>query len=141
MDQKYSYIKYGIAAMMILLFMQFIIGIYINLYVSFPPLNSVKNNAALHFPPDYITVMLHMMLGFLLLIVSFIILLLSIKIRNNKLVISSAISFIFVIVAGISGFLFLFNELNIYSITMAISFIIIILSEFYYLYEVKLTST
>jgi hypothetical protein len=44
-----------------------------------------------------------------------------------------------VIVAGISGFLFLFNEKNLYSLLMAVSFIIIVLSEFYYLYVIKVT--
>ncbi|WP_337859954.1 hypothetical protein [Ferroplasma sp.] len=140
MDQKYSYARLGIAAIMILLLIQFILGMYVNLYVSFPPLNSVTNNAANHFPSSYIAVMFHMMLGFLILIVSFIMLLLSVKIRNTKLVLSSVTSFAFVIMAGISGFLFLFNELNIYSIIMAVSFIIIIMSEFYYLYAIKLTA-
>ena len=33
--------------------------------------------------------------------------------------------------------LFLFNEANLYSLIMAVSFIIIVLSEFYYLYVIK----
>ncbi|WMT51905.1 MAG: hypothetical protein RE471_03265 [Ferroplasma sp.] len=138
MDNKYSYAYLGLAVMIALLFIQFIIGIFINLYVSFPPLNSISHIAPAAFPSNYIIVMLHMMLGFLILIVSFIMLLLSIKIQNSKMVISSGISFVFVIVAGISGFLFLFNEYNVYSLIMAVSFIIIIISEFYYLYTLKL---
>ncbi|WP_298275051.1 hypothetical protein [Ferroplasma sp.] len=138
MDNKYSYAYLGLAVIMVLLFIQFIIGIFINLYVSFPPLNSISHIAPAAFPSNYITVMFHMMLGFLILIVSFIMLLLSIKIQNSKLVLSSGISFIFVIIAGVSGFLFLFNEYNLYSLIMAVSFIIIVMSEFYYLYTLKL---
>ncbi|MCL4453063.1 MAG: hypothetical protein M1317_03035 [Candidatus Thermoplasmatota archaeon] len=138
MDNKCSYAYLGLAVIMVLLFIQFIIGIFINLYVSFPPLNSISHIAPAAFPSNYITVMFHMMLGFLILIVSFIMLLLSIKIQNSKLVLSSGISFIFVIIAGVSGFLFLFNEYNLYSLIMAVSFIIIVMSEFYYLYTLKL---
>ncbi len=139
MDEKYSFAYLGIIAIMALLFIQFILGMYVNLYVLFPPLNGVSHLVGNRFPPNYIVVMVHMMLGFLILIVSFIILLLSIKIRNSKLVLSSGISFVLVIVAGISGFLFLFNEANVYSLIMAVSFILIVLSEFYYLYVIKLT--
>jgi len=138
MDGKYRFVYTGITVIMVLLFIQFILGMYVNLYVSFPPLNSITNAGPHGFPPNYIVVMLHMMLGFLILMVSFIMLLLSIKIRNSKLVLSSSVSFVFVIIAGISGFLFLFNEANLYSLIMAISFMIIVLSEFYYLYVIKL---
>ena len=138
MDNKYSFAYLGLAVMMVLLFIQFIMGIFINLYVPFPPLNSISHMGPGAFPSNYLTVMFHMMLGFLILIVSFIMLLLSIKIQNTKLIISSIVSFIFVIIAGVSGFLFLFNEYNIYSFLMATSFIIIVMSEFYYLYTLKL---
>ena len=138
MDNKYSFAYLGLAVMMVLLFIQFIMGIFINLYVPFPPLNSISHIGPSAFPSNYITVMFHMMLGFLILIVSFIMLLLSIKIQNTKLIISAVLSFIFVIIAGVSGFLFLFNEYNIYSFLMATSFIIIVMSEFYYLYTLKL---
>ncbi|MCL4349356.1 hypothetical protein [Ferroplasma acidiphilum] len=139
MDEKYSFAYLGITAIMALLFIQFILGMYVNLYVSFPPLNNVAHLAGKSFPSNYIVVMVHMMFGFLILIVAFILLLLSVKIRNSKLVLSSAISLVFVIVAGISGLLFLFNEANLYSLIMAISFIIIVLSEFYYLYVIKVS--
>jgi hypothetical protein len=138
MDEKYSFAYIGITVIMVLLFVQFILGMYVNLYVSFPPLNSIANVGSHGFPSNYIVVMIHMMFGFLILIVSFIILLLSARIRNSKLILSSGISFAFVIIAGISGFLFLFNEANLYSLIMAVSFMIIVLSEFYYLYVIKL---
>ncbi len=139
MDEKYSFAYLGITAIMALLFIQFILGMYVNLYVSFPPLNNVSHLAGNSFPSNYIVVMVHMMFGFLILIVAFILLLLSVKIRNSKLVLSSAISLVFVMVAGISGLLFLFNEANLYSLIMAVSFIIIVLSEFYYLYVIKVS--
>jgi hypothetical protein len=138
MDQKYSFAYLGIALIMVLLFIQFILGIYVNLYVPFPPLNRVSHLGPGSFPSNYVVVMFHMMLGFLILIVSFIMLLLSAKIGNGKLMAAAAISFVFVIVAGVSGFLFLFQEKNLYSLIMAVSFIVIVMSEFYYLYTIKL---
>ncbi len=134
MEQKYSYAYTGIFVMMVLLALQFLLGIYINLYVSFPPISELH----LHFPADYIIVMVHMMLGFLILIASFILMLLAIKINDTKMIISSALGFIFVIVAGLSGFIFLFYKYNAYSFSMAFSFIIVVLSEFYYFYRLSL---
>jgi inner membrane protein involved in colicin E2 resistance len=46
-----------------------------------------------------------------------------------------------VIIAGISGILFLFNEFNRYSFLMGTSFIIVVMSEFYYLYSLKSMET
>ena len=134
MEQKYSYAYTGIFVIIILLVLQFLLGIYINLYVSFPPISELH----LHFPANYIIVMIHMMLGFLILIASFILMLLAIRINDIKMIISGALGFVFVIVAGLSGFIFLFNEYNIYSFLMAFSFIIVVLSEFYYLYRLSL---
>ncbi len=134
MEQKYSYAYTGIFVMMVLLALQFLLGIYINLYVSFPPISQLH----LHFPADYIIVMVHMMLGFLILIASFILMLLAIKINDIKIIISSALGFVFVIVAGLSGFIFLFDKYSVYSFSMAFSFIIVVLSEFYYFYRLSL---
>ncbi len=134
MEQKYSYAYTGILVMMIMLALQFLLGMYINLYVSFPPISELH----LHFPSNYIIVFIHMMFGFLILIASFILLLLAVRINDMKIIISGALSFIFVIVAGLSGFIFLFYEYNIYSFLMAFSFIIVVISEFYYFYRLSL---
>jgi hypothetical protein len=137
MDSRYRYIYLILAFMIALLFIQFILGIFINLYVTFPPLNSISQVGPKVFPSNYITVMFHMMLGFLILIVSLIMILISFRIGSAKLLLSSIISSIFVIIAGISGILFLFNEFNRYSFLMGLSFIIVVMSEFYYLYSLK----
>jgi len=134
MEQKYSYAYTGIIVMLILLALQFLLGMYINLYVSFPPLNEMH----FHFPANYITVMIHMLLGFLILIVSFILLLLAVRMNDIKIIISGTLGFVFVVVAGLSGFIFLFNEYNIYSFLMSFSFIIVVISEFYYLYRLSI---
>ena len=141
MDNRYGYAYTGLTLMIVLLFIQFILGIFINLYVSFPSLNSISQVGPEVFPSNYITVMLHMMLGFLILIVSLIMILVSFRIGSAKLVFSSVVSSAFVVVAGVSGLLFLFNEYNRYSFLMAISFIIIVISEFYYLYSLKSMGT
>ncbi len=141
MDSRYRYTYLGLAFMIVLLFIQFILGIFINLYVTFPPLNSISQVGPEVFPSNYITVMFHMMLGFLILIVSLIMILMSFRIGSAKLLLSSITSSIFVIIAGISGILFLFNEFNRYSFLMGISFIIVIMSEFYYLYSLKSMET
>ncbi|MEM0140050.1 MAG: hypothetical protein QXZ44_05515 [Ferroplasma sp.] len=121
--------------MVILLAIQFVLGIYINLYVVFPPLNTVMHAHA--FPSNYIAVMFHMLIGFLMLIVSFIMLLLGARIRNGILIASSSIAFVFVLVAGISGIMFLFNEYSIYSFLMSISFMIVVVAEFSYMYQLS----
>ncbi len=135
MKPEYSYARLGIDVMIALLAIQFTLGIYINLYVNFPPLSSITHFSYTSLGPDFISIMIHMLLGFFLLIVSFIMLLLSTRMKNKKMILSGILAFVFVIVAGISGILFLFNELSIYSFIMSFSFIIIVISEFYYMYQ------
>ncbi len=85
----------------------------------------------------YIPVMVHMAVAFLILFGSFIMIFISMGINNKNLIIASGLSFVFVLIAGLSGFLFLFNENNIYSFLMAFSFIIIFLLQFMYIYELS----
>ncbi len=136
MDQKVEYAYYGSLIMVALLAIQFLLGIYINLYVVFPPvfLNSFRMGFRMM---AYIPVMVHMAVAFLILFGSFIMIFISMGINNKNLIIASGLSFVFVLIAGLSGFLFLFNENNIYSFLMAFSFIIIFLLQFMYIYELS----
>ncbi len=135
MKEKFKYAYYFTGGLVLLLFIQFILGIYINLYVNFPPITS---HGFMRMPmTNFIPIMIHMVFGFLILFASFIIFYLMLKISDNVLIISSTISFIFVLIAGLSGFLFLFNESNTYSFLMAFSFIVIFVLQFVNIYRLS----
>ncbi len=144
MDQKIEYAYYGSLIMVSLLAIQFLLGIYINLYVAFPPVFS--NSFGMGFRTGfgmgigmmpYFSIVMHITLAFLILFASFIMLFLSLRINNKNLIIESFVSFFFVLIAGLSGFLFLFNENNIYSFMMAVSFVLVFLLQFMYVFELS----
>ncbi len=137
MEDKYAYAYIGVFSMIIMLMIQFLLGIYINLYISFPPMNGNYYNAKGIFPAHFILIMVHMMLGIFIMLVAFFILFLSVKIRNMKVIIPALVSLIFIAVAGFAGILFLFAEYNIYSFIMSFSFIVVVIAQFYYLYSLK----
>ncbi len=116
-----KYISYGIV---FLLLIQFIIGLYINLYV-----NIVKGKL------DSPVLILHILIGFFLLILTFILLIMSY--RERKFLILSLISFILIAVAGLSGFFFIIVNSSLYSFIMGISFAVVFLCQYIYILFIK----
>ncbi len=121
----------GIFMMIAILVLQFFLGMYVNLFVSFNAINSLSM-IMFNIP---MIIMIHMMMGFLILGLSIFIFMLSVMKQNNLLSIIAFISIILVIIAGVSGIEFLFSENNIFSYSMALSFIILFLMQFIYLYK------
>ncbi|WP_287961444.1 hypothetical protein [Acidiplasma sp.] len=117
--------------MIAILVLQFFLGMYVNLFVSFNAINSLSM-IMFNIP---MIIMIHMMMGFLILGLSIFIFMLSVMKQNNLLSIIAFISIILVIIAGVSGIEFLFSENNIFSYSMALSFIILFLMQFIYLYK------
>jgi len=111
---------------------QFLDGMWLNLFAVFPQVSSSFNamnmmSFMFNYGPIF---MLHMMSGFLLLILGFIILAFSFMSKNSNIVIFSSIGLLAIILAGISGLLFMFSDFsnNIFSYMMSLGFIISIAS-------------
>ncbi|AWR94098.2 hypothetical protein [Acidianus brierleyi] len=124
-----SYLSYVILAILVI---QFLDGMWLNLFAVFPQVSSSFNamnmmSFMFNYGPIF---MLHMMSGFLLLILGFIILAFSFMSKNSNIVIFSSIGLLAIILAGISGLLFMFSDFsnNIFSYMMSLGFIISIAS-------------
>jgi hypothetical protein len=116
--------------MIFLLALQFLTGIYLNLFVTIPQM-TFPSGMMMMFSPGIPVVMLHLLIGVLLGLLSVVIVFVALISNNKKAVYFSVLSFVFVIIAGFNGLEFMFNgQNNIYSFFMAVSFIIVLLSEF-----------
>ena len=122
----------AIFMMIAVLVLQFFLGMYVNLFVSFNVINSLSM-IVFNIP---MIIMIPMMVGFLILGLSIFIFMSSVMKHDNMLSVMTFISIILVIVAGISGIEFLFSENNIFSYSMSISFITLFLIQFIYLYKI-----
>lgn len=106
----------GLQAMLLILFVflfiQFLLGMYINLFISIPVMSLP-------------IVMAHMFLGILIGLISLGILFLSIRTGSLRILLSSIGLFLSVLLAGIDGLFFLFDgENNINSYLMSTGFIL-----------------
>ncbi|AAT43879.1 hypothetical protein [Picrophilus oshimae] len=115
------YISYGIA---LALLVQFIFGIYINLYVNIA--SGKLNNPVL---------IVHILIGFILLILTFILLILSY--HERLYLVLSLVSFILIAVAGLSGFFFIIVNSSLYSFIMGVSFAIVFFCQYLYISMLK----
>ncbi|MEM0280074.1 hypothetical protein [Metallosphaera sp.] len=129
-----------------LLLIEFILGMWINLFVSLPP--GTPNR-----PPYQETgfmmgtflgsfggaVMAHFMLGVLIALVSFVIMILAFLLGDLKVMMTGVISFLFIVVAGISGLSFMMSGFtnNFYSFLMSVGFILAFSSYSALLYFLK----
>lgn len=102
-----------------LIFLQFIIGSYISIYISLPPeINFMK------YLSSYPSVALHAVLGFLIFLIS-IVVLIGTRGMKRGMVAGSAVAFVGVILAIIGGLEYLNSNLNPgFSFMMSLGFII-----------------
>ncbi|MCL4314357.1 MAG: hypothetical protein M1454_01325 [Candidatus Thermoplasmatota archaeon] len=121
----------GLSAMLILLFLflfiQFLLGMYINLFVSIPVMPAFS---MMGYGPygGFPIVMAHMFLGIIIGLISLGILFLSIGTGRNKTLISATGLFLSVLFAGVNGLFFLFGgQNNVNSFLMATGFILSLL--------------
>lgn len=118
----------GLTAMLVILFLflviQFLLGMYINLFVSIPPRSPLFMMG--YGPYDgFPIVMAHMFLGILIGLLSIGILFLSLHSGDVKTLLSAIGLFLSVLLAGIDGLFFLFDgQNNINSYLMSTGFIL-----------------
>ncbi len=124
----------GLPSMVIMLFLflfiQFLLGMYINLFVTIP---AVSPFLMMGYGPygGFPVVMVHMFLGILIGLISIGILFLSIGSGQKKILASAIGLFLSILIAGIDGLFFLFDgQNNINSYLMATGFILAMLFSF-----------
>ncbi len=128
MDYSYDALKNWTIVVGILLFIQYWLGMVINLFSNVPdsnPLNFFSYSSG-------IEVLAHITNGILIVVVSLIVILYCIKLTNSLFSKISIIGTIFVISAIISGFIFILKGMdNSFSIAMAMIFISVYSLYFY----------
>jgi hypothetical protein len=121
----------------ILLAVQFIIGMWMNLFATFPTLNSsfpmLEIMDVMIWVPE---LMIHMMVGMVVGLLSLVIFMMTIMKGNYKMIMISTIGSVSILFAGISGLDFMFSDFqnNISSFIMSVGFIFAIISYFILIY-------
>ncbi|MEM0139876.1 MAG: hypothetical protein QXZ44_04605 [Ferroplasma sp.] len=137
MDDRYVYAYIGTLSIIIALFIEFLIGIYINLAIPSAVLSGSTITNGHYSPGDFMLIMVHISLGFFIVLISFLILTLSIKLKRAKLIFASSLATAFIITAVSVEILFLFKSTELYSFTTKSAFIIALVSELYYIYRIR----
>ncbi len=119
---KYGRLAMTLGILSMLLGIQFLLGMYINLYISIP--------AGTHSFASYITengiVAAHIFLAFIIVIIDFFAFFMAIHARiGNKYIFSILLSLISIVIAGVSGMLFVMgNQSDAYSFAMSFFFLL-----------------
>jgi hypothetical protein len=125
MKKDASLKKQGIF-MLIVLVLQYILGMTANLFVTFP---QTKNEAALwEFAWSQLPIAAHIIVGSLLLIGGITLFVSSIVHKNKNWIVASTIGALALIFAGYSGSRFIPTQIDAYSFTMSLGFIIAFVS-------------
>ena len=134
MDYRFKTLKNWIIVVGILLFIQYWLGMVINLFANISktnPLNFLIYSGGFE-------LLVHIINGFLILVVSLIIILYCIKLTNSLFSKLSILAMLFIISALNMGFVFILEGMNnSFSITMAMIFISTYTLYFYEFYLVS----
>ncbi|MEM0073885.1 MAG: hypothetical protein QXT41_04130 [Thermoplasmatales archaeon] len=137
MAQKRDVVRIIRLLVMIQLFflsVQFILGMWINLFANVTNPSSSENHLQYmsYVMSSFPEIMVHIAIGIIIGIISLILIAFSVKYKRIKILVISIANAIFVFLAGIAGILFLINFMsnNIFSFLMSISFLAVILADF-----------
>lgn len=119
--------------MIAVLLIQYVLGIFSNLFIQFP--QGEKDGQLWEFAWRQLPLALHIIVGILLLIGSIVFIIRSILLKDTTWIIVSTISCIAILLAGVSGAIFIPSQSNIYSLSMAIFFIVALFSYFWGVYQ------
>lgn len=108
--------------MLVLLLIQYVLGMITNLYVQFPE-NSQPEQLWAAAQSQFAS-MAHIILGMLLLVVAILIIVRAVMSKNRTLVWISVAGLVSILVAIISGSMFINAQSDVYSLVMAIAFIV-----------------
>lgn len=121
--------------MLLLLTLQYLLGMIANLYIEFP---EEKNRGKLwEFAWKQLPLAVHISIGYLLLLGAIVLIILSIRQKNKSWIIASSVGAIAILIAGATGAIFITAQKEIYSYIMAVSFIAAFVAYGWGLYATK----
>jgi hypothetical protein len=146
-SSDFGYVKAALVIVLVDLVIQFILGMYLNLFGIFPSqistgsgmggmMSTMMGGSGI---PTMSILMVHMLNGYLLGIISLVVLGLSAYSKSPRLVGLSIVGTAFILFAGISGLSFMFSMFsdNLLSFTMALGFIGAFVSYFFEIYSAR----
>jgi hypothetical protein len=147
-SSDFGYVKAALVIVLVDLVIQFILGMYLNLFGIFPSQISISSGGMGGMMstmmggsgmPTMSILMVHMLNGYLLGIISLVVLGLSAYSKSPRLVGLSIVGTAFILFAGISGLSFMFSMFsdNLLSFTMALGFIGAFVSYFFEIYSAR----
>jgi hydrogenase/urease accessory protein HupE len=117
------------------LILQYLLGMAANLFVQFPDTSNVKK--LWQYAQGQWTVVVHMILGFLLLVGSIILLFRAIRRKDKNWIFAGSIGLFAILSAVVAGSEFIPTQQDVYSYIMAASFIIAVLAYGWGIYKAK----
>jgi hypothetical protein len=127
--------------MVVALVLLFVSGMIINLFVTFPEIPEITLQSNQYFPlfNEYPILLGHFLLGILLLISAIVTIIMSYVIKKTKIILINLVGFLSVILALVSGFVFMqytFSN-SVYSFTMSLGFLLALIAYLVMYYETK----
>ncbi len=128
LDQPQDRRTLRIQAFFLCLFLaiQYALGMYVNLFVSFP--HTTSGTTIWEFSWSQLPLAAHIVLGILLLVGSVIAVARAIRYREARWVVVNSIAFLAILIAGASGAMFVGTQAGIFSYLMSLAFLAAILS-------------
>lgn len=103
------------------LVIQYILGMYVNLFITFP--DKLDDTQMWEFTKSQIPLLLHVILGLALFINSIVLIIFAFKYASTKTKIYSIIGFLFLTLSFYTGESFITNQSDIFSYLMSLGFI------------------
>lgn len=133
----------GVMLELVLLAVQFIIGMWINLFALFPTGNTgFPMNGMMSVMFSVPELMAHMMIGMLVGLLSLMIFALSLIVNDRRSAMLSAVASLSIFLAGISGLEFMLSgfQVNILSFLMSLGFVVAVISYVFLIYSASMES-
>jgi hypothetical protein len=127
--------------LLVALVIQYALGMYVNLLVSFP--ETANEGQLWEFAWSQDPLAAHIILAILILLGAIVALVRALVYKNKKWVVASSIGLIAVLAAGASGASFIPSQVDLYSYSMSLAFLVAILAYAWGLFatrEIDLTS-
>src|SRR5258708_130926 len=121
--------------LIVLLTLQYLLGMATIIFVKFP--ENKEAGQLWGFAWSQLPLAAHIIVGLLLFFGSLALLVKAIKAHNRNWIVSSALGFTFILIAGLAGTTFISSQKDLYSFLMSLAFIASYLSYFWGIYTSK----
>jgi hypothetical protein len=117
------------------LILQFLFGMFVNLFVQFP--NTTNEKILWEFARGQTSLVIHMIIALLLVIGGIVFLIRTVIRKDRKLIIAAVIGLLTILISTYTGVEFVSSQQDGYSFTMAVAFIFSLISYGWVILHVK----